>query len=238
MSCRALCALAAVLLLCLPSVSAAAEEGPAETEQRAGEVPPWWEADLDPDDAWKGGLRRTLRTHVRGWAVPMITLGSIGLSNLSIGLGLSLVDPGAPESLVLLGAVTTTTVGLMSIIAFPTFAGIGGNIARAASAELLYKQLRKSRRTLGWVSFGMGMVTLIAGIAIPFTYGVAAIGAAGFGVATIFLGHASLACLVFEREAESLVEESAKPSRFGALPRRPAPPRLLAVSPLGVSFSF
>jgi hypothetical protein len=98
--------------------------------------------------------------------------------------------------------------------------------------------LKRTRLALGWTSLATGLSGLAFGLLAPLTFGLTFIPAAFLTAAGVMLGHASLSFLTFEIEVAHMVENPEPPSRFGRLPRDPAPPRLVAASPLGLSFVF
>jgi len=205
----------------------------------AEETPPWWEGSTAQQEAWKLDLNSEVEQHMRGWGVPLATVGGIGVVNLGIGLYLLDASPFVfSEGLILVGAVMGGGAALLSSVAFPSLRGIELMVKNAPDPDTLYIKLQRVRKTLGWVSFGLGMGAVAFGVAIPFTFGVSGVFAGGLLVASAALGHASITALVFEQKVAPWVGSRRGRSRFGALPRHPAPPRLASIGPTGLTFIF
>lgn len=135
------------------------------------------------------------------------------------------------------------TLGITAAIAaasFPTLASISRALERLDDPVHLHNFLKRTRRTLGIVSIVLGSGGLVAGLLGPFTFGITAIPSVALTTAGVMLGQAALTFLIFERKVSRFTTPQRSSGRFGqrALPRRPAPPRLVSASPLSVRLVF
>jgi len=219
-----------------------ADETPQETEDSASPttVTPWWELHPKPSSGWKFGLLRQADRHARSWAIPVAIVGGIGLLNVGVGIGVEVLSNsffGDPVFLVT-GIGSVAVAAAMAGAAFPSLSSIKRVIGRYDDPGKLHQRLRRTRLVLGGISIGTGLCGLGLGLLAPLTFGITGIPAAILTAGGVMLGHASLTFLIFEQEVTRFVKEKGKLRRFSRLPRNPAPPQLVEVSPMGLRFVF
>ena len=199
----------------------------------------WWELHPRPSDGWRLGLLSLARTHQNSWAIPVGIVGAMGLSTLIVGAGLlnSSAFFGGEEPL-FIGLVTLGLTAAMAGGGFPALTSISRALRRFDDPTRLHGYLKRTRRSLGIASVVLGVSGLVAGLMAPFTFGVSGIPSAVLTSAGVMLGQASLTFLLFEMKVARFTNPESSLDRFGRLPRNPAPPRIVALSPLGMRLAF
>ncbi len=207
--------------------------------EQAGQAE-WWELHPRPSDGWRLGLQSEVRTHRNSWAIPVGVVGGIGATAAIIGVGMTLSDPFNEPVPLVIGLGSLGVTALMAGAAFPTLGSISRALDRFDDPARLHQFLKRTRRTLGIISVVFGATGLVAGLLTPFTFGLSAIPSAALTATGVMLGQASLTFLIFETKVGRFTTPHGSRGRFGqrALPRRPAPPRLVSANPLSVRLVF
>lgn len=242
---------ALLLSLALPQVALgqATSEASAQDDARETSSPTadtksqrseWWTVHPRPSDGWRLGLQSEVRTHINSWAIPVAIVGGIGLTSTVLGAGMTIAAPFNDPIPLIIGLPTLGITAAMAGASFAPLASISRALDRFDDPTQLHQFLKRTRVTLGVISIVFGATGLVAGILTPLTFGISGIPSAALTAAGVMLGQASLTFLIFENKVRRFTSPQGAPGRFGqgALPRRPAPPRLVSASPLSVRLVF
>jgi hypothetical protein len=156
----------------------------------------------------------------------------VGAAQLSSGRFFGGAEP------LFIGLVTLGLTACIAGGAFPALTSISRALRRFDDSTRLHGYLKRTRRSLGIASVVLGATGLVAGLMTPFTSGVSGVPSGIFTAAGVILGQASLTFLIFEMKVARFTNPESSPGRFGRLPRNPAPPRIVALSPLGIQLAF
>jgi hypothetical protein len=215
-------------------------EAPGPGANAVGELSEWWELHPRPSDGWRLGIQLEVRRHRNSWVIPVGIVGTLGLTAVAIGAGMSIASPFNEPIPLVLGVGTLGITSAMAAASFPALASISRALERLDDPVRLHTFLKRTRRTLGIVSIVLGSAGLVSGLMAPFTFGLSAIPSVALTTAGVMLGQAALTFLIFERKVGHFTTTLDSSGRFGKrpLPRRPTPPRLVSASPLSVTLVF
>ncbi|MEE2828329.1 MAG: hypothetical protein VX498_03995, partial [Myxococcota bacterium] len=218
------------------------EESSVEAERAQDEGSAlWFAARKGAATEWQQGMQALVRGHTMNWAIPIVTVGVVGLTNLSLALYGVAIDFGLDNQTAFFltsGGSLAGSAAMAALVHFPTMATIQVAIRRAQSPAGLHMKLKKTRLATGWATLAFAIVTTASVIAIPFTFGVTAVIAGICAASAAVLGHISLANLVFERRAKRIAYPQERGPRFGSAAQSNRRPRLVAVSPAGLVLAF